>query len=259
MLEIEKFDHHSLRHYEDFEFHSRVHTLGQTLLTRDDDKIIVATYGKYVEQLGEALRQNKYSLLTKDVKAAHDSMIRFYVGMSMGVRSLTYAPDADLSREAKLVVMILKKYDTPFKGTYDEKHTKLYRIHRELQELPDATRSMLELDRWLGPLDDALHHFNDVRSQYVNEQSQIEHGKTIKMRIAADKAYQQFITVIQAYAVVYGETYYGSFIQQLNAIISNADAKLKARSTRKRNRQLLQAQQQSETAPAAEQSENYEA
>lgn len=258
MLEIEKLDLHSLRNHVDFDFHYRVYNWATAQLTREEDKTAVATYGEFVEQLGEALRKSKSSLLTKDIKAAHDYMLRLYVGMSMGVRSLTYAPDADLAREAQQIVGYLKKFDSPFKGTYDSQYSTLYRIHRGLQDLPDATRSMLELDRWLGPLDEALNQFMDLRQQCILERAKMKEIDTLKVRAAVDKAYLQFATVIQAYALVYGDSYYASFIQQLNSMISEVNANMKARSTRNRNKRKKE-QQQAEATHSTETSAHDEA
>lgn len=67
------------------------------------------------------------------------------------------------------------------------------------------------------------------------EHSQYQVGLVKDTRTAADAAYKQFVASVNAFAIAFGEANYAAFINQMNVMIADIQAELKARKTRAEN------------------------
>lgn len=106
---------------------------------------------------------------------------------------------------------------------------------QELTALPDDTITLLHLADWLAELSSAIARFQNARDMQTTEQSNYQVGLVKETRTAADAAYKQFVASINAFAIAFGETNYATFINQMNVMIADVQAELKARKTRAEN------------------------
>ena len=81
----------------------------------------------------------------------------------------------------------------------------------------------------------AVAQFQAARDSQTAAQSNYQVGLVKDTRTAADAAYKQFVASINAFAIAFGETNYATFINQMNVMIADVQAELKARKTRAEN------------------------
>lgn len=106
---------------------------------------------------------------------------------------------------------------------------------QELTALPEETFTLLHLADWLTELSSAIARFQNARDMQTVEQSNYQVGLVKDTRTAADAAYKQFEASVNAFAIAFGEANYAAFINQMNVMIADIQAELKARKTRAEN------------------------
>jgi|BioPla2DNA2_1021312.scaffolds.fasta_scaffold117378_2 hypothetical protein len=106
---------------------------------------------------------------------------------------------------------------------------------QELTALPEETFTLLHLADWLAELSSAIARFQNARDMQTVEQSNYQVGLVKDTRTAADAAYKQFEASVNAFAIAFGEANYAAFINQMNVMIADIQAELKARKTRAEN------------------------
>lgn len=232
MIQIDLFRIHDLRDEEDFGFQSRVYNLGAALLTTDVDKTALAALKVGLDGLDEALEQSKKNKYTEDVAAADEKVDHLYTGLTLHVRAQTYHPVEATREAAEETIEIIDKYGVVADMPYNQEYGALKNSLQELNALPAETAEALGLNEWLAAIAQAVAVFEMTREQQTSEQSRYQVGLVKQMRTAADNAYRQFVSSINAYAIAFGEEGYAEFIGQVNVMIADIEAELKARKTR---------------------------
>ena len=235
MVQINNLDIKSLRNDEDFGFQSRVLALAVSLLTQEADKPVVAAYQTALTAFDEALKQTSKNSRTEAVAAADAEVDRLYTGMTLYLRSLTYHPTEGIRTAAESVLVIIDKYGKLTHLPYNQQYGALQNSMQELNALDGETLATLVLDDWLAALTDAVGTFQAARNSQTAEQSQYQVGLVKDTRTAADTAYKQFTASVNAFAIAFGEANYAGFISQMNVMIADIQAELKARKTRAEN------------------------
>lgn len=232
MLQIKNLDVHNLRNDEDFGFQSRVYNLGEALLTQEVDKPVLAAYKAALDAFDAALKQSQKNSQTDAVEAADKEVDHLYTGMTLYLRSLTYHPIETIRTAAEEVLDIIDKYGSLTSLPYNQQYGALHNSMQELAKLSDETMTTLHLADWLAAISSATAHFDFVRSNQIAEQSLYQTGLVKDMRAAADAAYKHFVASVNAFVIAFGEDNYAAFINQVNVMITDAQAELKARKTR---------------------------
>lgn len=232
MLQIKNLDVHNLRNDEDFGFQSRVYNLGEALLTQEVDKPVLAIYKAALDAFDAALKQSLKNSQTDAVEAADKEVDHLYTGMTLYLRALTYHPSETLRTAAAEGLAIIDKYGALTDLPYNQQYGALHNSMQELVALPDETMATLQLADWLAAISSANARFDTLRSEQTAEQSLYQVGLVKDTRNAADAAYKQFVASVNAFAIAFGEENYASFINQVNVMIADVQAELKARKTR---------------------------
>ena len=133
------------------------------------------------------------------------------------------------------MLAIIDKYGKLTTLPYNQQYGALQNSMQELNALDGETLAVLVLDDWLAGLATAVAQFQAARDSQTAEQSNYQVGLVKDTRTAADAAYKQFVASINAFAIAFGETNYATFINQMNVMIADVQAELKARKTRAEN------------------------
>lgn len=232
MAQIDLFRIHDLRDEEDYGYQCRVHNLGLALLTADVDTAALAALKVGIDGLDAALKQSQKNKYTEAVAEADDKVDHLYTGLTLHVRAQTYHPVAAVSQAAEETIEIIDKYGVLADLPYNQQYGTLKNSLQELTALPAETGEALGLNEWIAAITKAMAQFEIARDQQTVEQSKYQVGMVKQMRTAADNAYRQFVSTINAYTIAFGEENYTDFIGQMNVMIADIKAELKARKTR---------------------------
>ena len=182
-----------------------------------------------------ALKQAAKNSQTEAVAAADEVVDRLYTGLTLYLRSLTYHPVEATRIAAEGVLVIIDKYGKLTGLPYNQQYGALLNSMQELTALTEETFTLLHLADWLAELSSAIARFQNARDMQTVEQSNYQVGLVKDTRTAADAAYKQFVASINAFAIAFSETDYATFINQMNVMIADVQAELKARKTRAEN------------------------
>lgn len=235
MVQINPLDISRLRNDEDFGYQSRVLALATAMLTQETDKPVVAQYKAAVDAYDAALKQATKNSLTVEVEAADAQVDHLYTGLTLYLRSLTYHPTENVRTQAEGVLAIIDKYGKLTTLPYNQQYGALQNSMQELAALPAETATLLALTEWLEGINQAVARFQIARDRQTAEQSQYQTGLVRDTRTAADAAYRQLVSSVNAFAIAFGEENYAAFIAQMNVMIADIQAELKARKTRAEN------------------------
>ena len=235
MVQIKSLDISRLRNDEDFGYQTRVVNLAVAMLSQDVDKPVVDAYKATLTAFDAALKQAAKNSQTEAVAAADEVVDRLYTGLTLYLRSLTYHPVEATRIAAEGVLVIIDKYGKLTGLPYNQQYGALLNSIQELTALTEETFTLLHLADWLAELSSAIARFQNARDMQTAEQSNYQVGLVKDTRTAADAAYKQFVASINAFAIAFGETNYATFINQMNVMIADVQAELKARKTRAEN------------------------
>ena len=235
MVQIKSLDISRLRNDEDFGYQTRVVNLAVAMLSQDVDKPVVDAYKAALTAFDAALKQAAKNSQTEAVAAADEVVDRLYTGLTLYLRSLTYHPVEATRIAAEGVLVIIDKYGKLTGLPYNQQYGVLLNSMQELTALTEETFTLLHLADWLAELSSAIARFQNARDMQTAEQSNYQVGLVKDTRPAADAAYKQFVASINAFAIAFGETNYATFINQMNVMIADVQAELKARKTRAEN------------------------
>lgn len=235
MVQIKSLDISRLRNDEDFGYQTRVVNLAVAMLSQDVDKPVVDAYKAALTAFDAALKQAAKNSQTEAVAAADEVVDRLYTGLTLYLRSLTYHPTENIRTTAEGMLAIIDKYGKLTTLPYNQQYGALQNSMQELNALDGETLAVLVLDDWLAGLATAVAQFQAARDSQTAEQSNYQVGLVKDTRTAADAAYKQFVASINAFAIAFGETNYATFINQMNVMIADVQAELKARKTRAEN------------------------
>lgn len=235
MVQIKSLDISRLRNDEDFGYQTRVVNLAVAMLSQDVDKPVVDAYKAALTAFDAALKQAAKNSQTEAVAAADEVVDRLYTGLTLYLRSLTYHPVEETRIAAEGVLVIIDKYGKLTGLPYNQQYGVLLNSMQELTALTEETFTLLHLADWLAELSSAIARFQNARDMQTAEQSNYQVGLVKDTRTAADAAYKQFVASINAFAIAFGETNYATFINQMNVMIADVQAELKARKTRAEN------------------------
>ena len=182
-----------------------------------------------------ALKQAAKNSQTEAVAAADEVVDRLYTGLTLYLRSLTYHPVEATRIAADGVLVIIDKHGKLTGLPYNQQYGALLNSMQELTALTEETFTLLHLADWLAELSSAIARFQNARDMQTVEQSNYQVGLVKDTRTAAEAAYKQFVASINAFAIAFGETNYATFINQMNVMIADVQAELKARKTRAEN------------------------
>lgn len=235
MVQIKSLDISRLRNDEDFGYQTRVVNLAVAMLSQDVDKPVVDAYKAALTAFDAALKQAAKNSQTEAVAAADEVVDRLYTGLTLYLRSLTYHPVEATRIAAEGVLVIIDKYGKLTGLPYNQQYGVLLNSMQELTALTEETFTLLHLADWLAELSSAIARFQNARDMQTAEQSNYQVGLVKDTRTAADAAYKQFVASINAFVIAFGETNYATFINQMNVMIADVQAELKARKTRAEN------------------------
>lgn len=235
MVQIKSLHINHLRNDEDFGFQKRVLNLAQSTLTQEVDQPVVAQYKAAVDAFDAALKQSQKNSKTAAVLECDAQVDHLYVGFTYNIRSLTYHPTEEIREAAEPVLAIIDKYGALVDLPYNQQYGALHNSLQELTAVDVETQTLLGMQPWMSALSSAMSRFQIARDAQTFEQSEYQIGLVKDTRTAADAAYKKLVDSVNAFAIAFGEENYATFIAQVNVMVADAQATLKARATRAAN------------------------
>ena len=232
MRQINSFDISKLRNAEDFSFHTRVVALAAKYLTLESDKSMVDGYNLAFSAYDEAFKQSNKNSYTDALTAADAEADTLRSYSAMYLRSLEKHPDEEARAIATQLLGIYDKYGEFMNLGYDEEYGRYANLNTDLENVGTETLDKIHFTPWFAAMQSAVAKVLDLRASKVEEQSRREVGLVKDCRTKCDDAYRKMAKRINALIIVNeDDTPYADFIDQLNVMISDAQAMLKARST----------------------------
>lgn len=254
MLRIKNLDVRTPRNDEIFGLFMRVLNLAVASLASDVDKTIVAQFKAAVEAFDAALKQSVKNSHTATVKAADELVDHLYTGLTLYLRALTYHPVPGVVTAAEQVLDIIDKYGKLTDLPYNQQYGALHNSLQELNALPEETVTQLDMGEWMAALTQAVAQFSMARDAQTYEQSEYSIGLVKDTRAAAEQAYKTFVDAVNAFAAIFGEEGYAGFIGQVNVMIDDLNAELKARKTRAENEKKKEEENKDESGEMKDES-----
>lgn len=220
---------------EHFDLHRNISSAASAMLTLDSDKDMVTAYCAAFQAYDEALQPDLKNSNTEALKAADEAFDRIYIDAYAYARVMTTHPQAAVAEKAKQLLAIFDKYENITFLSYAEEATAAHNFLQDIAKLPSETIAALHFEAWQEELSIRNTEFEILRSAKNSEKSARAVGLAKQRRAEMNAAYAVFAQRINALVVINGEAPYADFINLVNTLIAEVQAKIKARITRAEN------------------------
>ncbi len=216
-------------------------TLMQIISERLDEEDLVAlkledeatNFKAVFHQFDDAIKHATKSDLTEKLMKLDDIRDNLIVGLRYVVKGMTYYSDETLADKAKKVKVIVDKYGSRITELAQLDETGI--IINLLQDLqkPEITSIVtdLSLNHWITQLEEANTQFKDLYVDRSKQESQLVVGETKKQRNKMQQAFIHLCKVIEAHAILEGETPYLPLIRMINVEVAKVKEVAKQRKT----------------------------
>ena len=227
-LKIQEFSVERLHNTGDTAFQGRILN-ATSLLTEESGKAMIATYKEKLDAFVAVVKLKQSFTSTEEIlelDAAADSAWRAIHGQ---VKVMERHPSKEVQDIAHEVMLILDKYGDITSLSYNDEYGAMDSLILDLNALGADKLGKIYLTDWVSELSTRYTEFMTALSTREDEKAQLEVGETKAKRTAADNAYRDFITMINAKALVFGIANYEAFIKRANVIIDEAKFELAQR------------------------------
>ena len=182
---------------------------------------LVTALDTALKQEDENLKISRKSLLTDDIAEADTKRDSLYSGYKRAVKSYLDFPDTDLADAAKILWQHIKDYGIDPQMQLDKETGLLTNFISDLQGKYAEQVATLSLTPFIERLDMANAQVMTFTTQRTEERMGIENGALKASRTASDNAYRSLVKMVNALALVEGETDYTDFIDYVNTEIAH--------------------------------------
>ncbi len=168
----------------------------------------------------EALKISQKSLLTDDIVKADSNRDALYVSYKKAVNAFISMPMEDMTNAAKVLAQHIKDYKIETDSQLDKETGLLVNFIKDLEEKYAEQIKTLGLAAFVTNMKDANERVREYTLQRTNSKMGIL-GALKTARAATDEAYYALVEMVNALALVFGETDYKSFIDYVNAEITH--------------------------------------
>ncbi len=214
-------------------------TVMQVIINRLDEEDLVAlkldnevtNFKAVFQQFDDAIRHTSKSSLTEKLIKFDNIRDNLIVGLRYVVKGMTYYSDENLADKAKKIKIIVDKYGVGIADLAQREETGI--IINLLQDLQKAEIAPivteLGLTHWLTQLQNANTTFMEFYADRNEEESQIVVGAAKKQRAITQQAFIHLCKVIEAFAIIEGETPYLPLINRINVEVAKVKEVAKQR------------------------------
>lgn len=236
MMRIEAFAMDRFRNMEELGFFLEVNGQINKLLTGEMEAKVVNDFQTAMDEYNCALRQRRSSEETAVMKEIDNQIKKLYSGMVLMVQSLMLHPSEGKRTMAEPVQHIIDKFGGFYNKSIASRHTNIDRILNEMEKLGEQTLQTLDLQPWIEALRTALQEYKLTQKSQISNRAKYKKGWSTTSRQAAEEAYNNLTSSINALYMIYNEERYAQFIRHINTIIAHQKANFKSRATRSENK-----------------------
>lgn len=168
----------------------------------------------------EALKISQKSLLTDDIVKADSNRDALYVSYKKTVNAFASMPMEDMAKAAKVLAQHIKDYKIETDSQLDKETGLMVNFIKDLEEKYAEQIKTLGLTAFVTNMKDANERVREYTLERTNSKMGIL-GALKTARAATDEAYYALVKMVNALALVFGETDYTSFIDYVNAEITH--------------------------------------
>jgi len=169
----------------------------------------------------EDLKISQKSLLTDDIAEADNLRDSLYRAYKKAVKTYLDFPIAAQAQAAKVLNQHIKDYGIDPTMQLDQETGLLTNFISDLNTKYTEQVTTLGLQSFIAELSSANNKVQTLTAQRTMERTGIVKGALKAARIATDTAYRELVKMINALALVLGETDYANFIDYVNTEISH--------------------------------------
>lgn len=167
------------------------------------------------------LKKSMKSLMTEDIKdldKVQDDDLKALKGMA---RALQNIPDATLKESSRRVNLCVDTYKIETDWEYIKEMNYIKQMLDDLENRYAADVTALGLGIFVQKLRASNDAVRQAQLERENENAGVPSGQTMAWRRETEKAYRSFVEMLDARALVFGDTNYIPFMDKLNASISH--------------------------------------
>ena len=179
----------------------------------------IAALKAAVAQEDKDLKISQKSLLTDDIARADSERDALYSGYKKAVQGFLNLPVENLSQAAKVLNQHIKDYAIDPKGQLDKETGLLINFLTDLEGKYAEQVAALSLSPFVTNLKAANEKVRTLTARRTDEKAGIAVGALKASRKASDEAYRMLVKMVNALAMVEGETDYVPFIDYVNTQI----------------------------------------
>lgn len=180
---------------------------------------LVNTLAACVQAEDDSLKISQKSLYTDGIAKADDDRDALYAGYKKAVEGFGAMPVEDMAQAAKELAQHIKDYRINTADQLDKQTGLMINFISDLEgKLADRV-AKLGLTAFVTSMKEANERVRSLTLLRTNERMAVPVGAQKASRKATDEAYHQLIKMVNALAVVFGDTEYASFIDYVNTEI----------------------------------------
>jgi hypothetical protein len=191
-----------------------------------DQYIIIQACVEKEDLCFKVIRKSNFSALKKKLDKSRDSLV---IGMRGFLKAALRHVDGNVSESANRVIIVFNAYDYPIaiqNLPLDEETVVIYSMLDEMEKNYAADIEIIGLKVWIDGLRAQNEAFDKLTREYNEEQAAKPTFHPKEVRKETDKAYQNFITVLESLIIREGDAEYAPFISELNALIKHYNDRL---------------------------------
>ncbi|MDO5105486.1 DUF6261 family protein [Capnocytophaga sp.] len=220
-MEINELTLRTITNGAHFVFHSEVLNFVETdTFVSEKVQKRLEPYKTAVAKEKEAMNQSKKSFKTDDIRTADSERDKLYMGFKTAVAAFGSVPDENVKASQKRLSQLIKDYGIKTTMKLDEQTGLLVKFIEELETKYASDVSVLGLNKIVSPLKQINDKVVKGMSERYEEKKEHKTGAMKSARKETDDAYRQLVKLINALAIVEGETDYANCINNINSIIT---------------------------------------
>lgn len=181
----------------------------------------VAALKKAFEAEDAALKISQKSLITDDIAQADSERDALYTGYKKAVNGFLTLPAADMAKAAKVLAQHIKDYNIDPKEQLDRETGMLVNFISDLETKYATQVETLSLTPFVTNMKSANERVRTLTLERTEERMTQTVGAMKAARSASDEAYNQLVRMVNALALVFGDTDYANFIDYVNTEITH--------------------------------------
>lgn len=168
-----------------------------------------------------ALNTSSKSLLTDEIAKADKERDALYIGYKKAVDGFCAINVAEVSKTANILAQHIKDYRISIADQLDKQTGMLMNFIADLETKYAPLVESLSLTLFVTKMKEANERLRKLTLQRTNERMGVTVGAMKQSREATDRAYRALVKMVNALALVFGDTDYASFIDYVNAEVAH--------------------------------------